>query len=177
MILPILGWGCVMEVDLNIVRRHLSGHPFWEPYLKSVSLDEVRVGLHVAIFAEPFLSHVIDGKKTTESRFSKVKCAPFEEVSDGDVIFLKRCAGPVCGVALAKRAFFYDLAYEPIDRIRLMHGHAICASPDFWEEKRDSSYVTLIELDHQTSIDAIPLKKSDRRGWVSLGSRQLGMAF
>ena len=166
-----------MNLDLASIQRRVAGQAFWERYLSAASADEAPIGMHVAVFAEPFLTHVLNGAKTTESRFSRVRCAPFEEVSDGDVILIKKVAGPICGIALAHKTWCYDLTYEPLERIRDRHGEAICADEAFWDAQRDANYATLIELSHQAALDAVPFEKRDRRGWVSLRSRQLGMAF
>lgn len=166
-----------MRVDLEEVLEQVKGHSFWGSYFSSISRGEIHAGLHVAVFVEPFLSYVLDGTKTTESRFSKVKCAPFGEITRGDVIFIKRASGPICGVTLAENAWFYDLSYEPLDRIRDVHGEAIRADPEFWEGRRNANYVTLVELSNQISLNPISFMKRDRRGWVSLRSRQLGISF
>jgi hypothetical protein len=129
------------------------------------------------VFAEPFLSLVLEGRKTMESRFSRTRCAPFDRVRDGDVILIKRVAGPICGLTLAKRAWFYQLAHEPLDRIRDRFGGMICADESFWESRRNASYATVIELAETVAIDAFPCDKRDRRGWVALRSQQLVLEF
>jgi hypothetical protein len=135
------------------------------------------IGLHLAVFAEPFLSFVLDGRKTVESRFGRTRCAPFDQVRQGDIILLKRVGGPVCGLALAKQAWFYELHHQPIDSIREKYGDTICADDSFWETKRDAQYATLIELAEPISIDAMHCYKRDRRGWVALTAPQLSLAF
>lgn len=157
-----------LEIDRHDIVRRLKGKGFWHSYLTS----RHDIGLHLAIFSEPFLSTVLDGSKTTESRFSRVRCAPYDEVRDGDVIFLKRVGGPVCGLVLAEKAWFFDLAYESLDRIRDRHGDAIRADDSFWEQKQTAQYATLIELRRPTPIEPFQCHKRDRRGWVPLVPRQ-----
>jgi hypothetical protein len=137
---------------------HVADHSFWLSYLSRAFEPSSAIGVHLAVFAEPFLSLVLDGRKTVESRFSRVKCAPFELVSDGDIILLKKVAGPVCGLVLAKRAWFYELDKKVFARIR-------------------KSYATLIELAEPTTIPATPCDKRDRRGWVPLRSRRLPLGI
>src|SRR5882757_5711201 len=55
-------------------------------------------GIHLAVFVEPYLSFVLEGKKTVESRFSVNRHAPYEQVRSGDLIVLKKSSGPICGV-------------------------------------------------------------------------------
>jgi hypothetical protein len=135
------------------------------------------IGLHLAVFAEPFLSFVLDGRKTVESRFGRRRCAPFDQVRQGDIIMLKQAGGPVRGLVLAKQAWFYELHHRPIDSIREQYGDTICADDRFWQTKRDAQYATLIELAEPISIGAMPCKKRDRRGWVAITRPQLSLAF
>jgi hypothetical protein len=123
------------------------------------------------------LSFVLDGRKTVESRFGRNRCAPFDQVRQGDIILLKQIGGPVCGLVLAKQAWFYELHHQSIDNIREQYGDTICADDSFWESKRDAQYATLIELAEPISIEAMPCSKRDRRGWVALTSPQLSLAF
>lgn len=166
-----------MDVEIDELLERVDGHRFWLTYLSGACEPLSRVGIHLAIFSEPFLSLVLDGQKTVESRFSRNRCAPFGQVDTGDIILLKEVAGPICGLALAKRAWFYDLASEPLDRIRRRYGATICADDAFWESRRGASYATLIELAQTAAIDPLRCAKRDRRGWVSLRSRQLAFAF
>jgi hypothetical protein len=133
--------------------------------------------LHIAVFAEPFLSLVLQGHKTMESRFSRIRCAPFAQVRDGDVILIKRVAGPICGLTLAKHAWFYELLHEPLEQIRNRFGEMICADETFWDARRNACYATVIELAETVAIDAFPCNKRDRRGWVALRSQQLALEF
>ncbi|MHB1955445.1 MAG: hypothetical protein ACYCOU_17045, partial [Sulfobacillus sp.] len=119
----------------------------------------------------------LSGKKTIESRFSRIRCAPYGEIGDGDIILIKEVAGPICGVALAKRTWCYDLLVEPIERIKDRFGAGIRANDEFWSSRADALYATLIELDTIASIAPICCNKRDRRGWVSLRSRQLTFDF
>ena len=58
--------------------------------------NESAVGVHLGVFVEPYLTFLLQGKKTIESRFSINKHAPFEQVQDGDILVLKKSSGPVC---------------------------------------------------------------------------------
>src|ERR1700686_1163065 len=66
-------------------------------------------GIHLAVLVEPYLSLILDGKKTIESRFSTNRHAPFEQVQRGDVLILKRSSGPVEGLCTVSDAWFYQL--------------------------------------------------------------------
>jgi hypothetical protein len=94
-------------------------------------------------------------------------------VSEGDVILLKQVGGPICGLVLAKRAWFYELDKQVLAGIRKTYDSTICADDEFWRSRRNASYATLIELAEPTAIPATPCDKRDRRGWVPLRLRQL----
>ena len=141
--------------------------------MTSASKDPFLCGIHLAVFSQPYLDLVLAGEKKIESRFSRNRCAPFDEIRPGDIILLKEVSGPVCGVALANRIWFFDLDNEPIDAIRQQYGGAILANDAFWLRKEESSFATLIELTNPTSIEPLAFDKRDRRGWVSLRPRQM----
>lgn len=166
-----------MDIEFDEILQHVDGHDFWLTYLSEAIDPSSRIGIHVAIFAEPFLSLVLSGQKTIESRFSRTRCAPYGEIDDGDIILLKEVAGPIRGVALARRTWCYDLLTEPIERIRDRFGASICADDAFWASRADALYATLIELDAAASTAPVRCDKRDRRGWVSLRSRQLIFDF
>lgn len=166
-----------MEVEFDELLVQVDSHHFWLTYLSDAIQPTSWIGIHVAIFAEPFLSMVLSGKKTIESRFSRNRCAPYGAIGDGDIILLKEVSGPICGLALARQIWFYDLGAEPIDRIRHRFGAGIGADDDFWTARADAQYATLIELDVPASIAPVSCDKRDRRGWVSLRSRQLTFDF
>jgi hypothetical protein len=166
-----------LEVEFDELLEQVGGHGFWLTYLSDATRPRSRIGIHLAIFAEPFLSMVLSGEKTIESRFSRNRCAPYGEIDDGDIILLKEVAGPICGLVLARRIWCYDLGTEPIDRIRHRFGPGICADDEFWSSRADALYATLIELDAPASIGAVSCDKRDRRGWVSLRSRQMAFDF
>ncbi|WP_271669529.1 hypothetical protein [Bradyrhizobium sp. CCBAU 51627] len=166
-----------MEVELDELLEQVDGHHFWLTYLSDAIRPGSRIGMHLAIFAEPFLSMVLSGEKTIESRFSRNRCAPYGEIDDGDIILLKEVAGPICGLVLARRIWSYDLSSEPIDRIRHRFGPGIRADDEFWSSRADALYATLIELDAPASTEPVSCDKRDRRGWVSLRSRQMAFNF
>ena len=60
----------------------------WDLALSRLSRGEA--GLHLAVLLEPFCSWLLVGTKTIESRFSRVRCAPYGTLSEGDVVVVKR---------------------------------------------------------------------------------------
>ena len=166
-----------MDIEFDEILEHFGGDDFWLTHLSSAAESAGRKGIHVAIFAEPFLSLVLSGDKTIESRFSRYRCAPYGEVFEGDIILIKEVAGPICGVALAGRVWFFDLKREPITRIKERFAVEICGDDAFWASWADARYATIIELASTIPVAPTRCDKKDRRGWVSLRSRQLAFNF
>lgn len=166
-----------IQIEIGQLAEYVAPHPFWSEYITKAMVATRPVGLHLAVFAEPFLSLVLERHKTTESRFSRTRCAPFDKVRNGDVILMKEVGGPVCGLVIASRAMFFDLHCQPIAHIREKYGSAICAGDDFWDQRRDACYATLIDLAEPILIAGFPCDKRDRRGWVTLTPPQLTLAF
>jgi hypothetical protein len=146
-------------------------------YLSQAAAPLSTVGLHLAIFAEPFMSLVLEGRKTVEARFSRNRRAPFGQVGEGDIILIKKVAGPICGLTLVKNAWFFDLAAEPLDRIKQKYGYAMCVDNEFWSARPAVAFATIIELAETTLIAPLICEKRDRRGWVSLRARQSAFDF
>lgn len=126
-----------------------------------------RVQLHLAVFVEPYLTFILEGKKTVESRFSSVRCAPYDKVRSGDVILLKKTGGPVTGVCRANSAWFYQVDRSSLKEIRREFAEQICpADPDFWSAREGTSFATLISLVDVKRLPEFVVGKRDRRGWV-----------
>lgn len=128
---------------------------------------------HLAIFKQPFLDLILNGEKTVESRFSRVKCAPFGRVSKGDTVLLKSVGGPVCGEFVVRQVrSISDATPEIIEGLKNF-SREICSNKDesFWSDRKDSKYVTLIWVGSPRKYaHPYPFVKKDRRGWVVLGA-------
>lgn len=164
-----------MNVQFDKLLERTSSDGFWSGYIASAMENQQLCGVHLAIFSQPYLDLVLAGEKKIESRFSRNRCAPFDEVRKGDIILIKEVAGPICGIVLASRIWYFDLDIEPIDTIRRTYGESIRADDSFWSEKEDSSFATLIELERPSAIEPLDFAKRDRRGWVSLRPRQMDL--
>jgi ASC-1-like (ASCH) protein len=128
-----------------------------------------RAQLHLAVFVEPYLTFILEGKKTVESRFSSVRCAPYDKVHPGDVILLKRAGGPVSGICRVDSAWFYEVDRSSLQEIRREFAAQICpADSSFWSAREDKSFATLISLANVTRLPEFIVGKRDRRGWVTI---------
>ena len=166
-----------MYIDFEGLLQRVAGDEFWLEYLTRALEPMSRVNIHLAVASEPFLTFILDGRKTIESRFSQNRCAPFGMIAEGDIILFKEVAGPICGLSLAKQAWYFDLTYESLEAIRQQYGDRICADECFWNAHRNSSYASLVSLGETSTINPVLCEKRDRRGWVLLRSGQLELPF
>lgn len=124
------------------------------------------VGVHLAVFVEPYLSFLLHGQKTVESRFSINKHAPYEQVGDGDILVLKKSSGPVCGLCRITNVWFYRLdasSWLEIER----YAQALCMDGSvFWQKKRGASFATLMHVEAVQRLEEFDIDKDDPRSWV-----------
>lgn len=127
---------------------------------------------HLAIFTPPFLDLILDGKKTIEGRFSRVRCVPFEAIEEGDVVFMKESGGLVHGsFVVAKVETFRNLNSELLGDIERNYSKGLCADADslYWKKRAGCKYATLLYVgSFQRFEKPFPFPKKDRRGWVVL---------
>lgn len=159
-----LDWRAKIIEELN---GSVSENEFWKNYLDCLSNQkDALFSIHLAIFVEPFLKYVLTGKKTIETRFSAVRCAPFEQVRGGDVVLLKKSGGNIIGICQIRSAWFYRLEKDSWSDIKKFAGEICAESPEFWEQRKKASYATLMRVQNVHSILPIKVAKRDRRGWV-----------
>lgn len=153
---------------LTAIDRALADDPFWSAYFRDqLTMPRPEFALHVAIFHEPFLTWVLEGKKRVESRFSQKQVAPFGSVEPGDAILLKRVSGPLVGICHVNAAWSYRLDPSTWSFIRERFSELLCAEEEeFWIERKDARFATLISIDAVRRLPDISYPKSDRRGWV-----------
>ena len=163
-----------MEALVPELLEHLKDDDEWSSLLREALTERLpAVSTHLAIFVEPFLQFVLEGRKSVESRFSVRKCAPYEAVSKKDVVLLKRSGGPIVGVCEVSRVWFYKLDPRSWQSIREEFATAMCAEdPEFWNSRENASYATLLHLGRVRSVPPIWCTKRDRRGWVVLRTRR-----
>lgn len=134
---------------------------------------------HLAIFNPPFLDLILEGRKTIEGRFSKVRCAPFRVVKKGDIVLMKDSGGSVRGSFLvAKVESFDNLTPEKIKELEAEYSAPLCADadPQYWEKRRKCKYATLLHIAQPRRFEQpSPFPKKDRRGWVVLEKRDKGI--
>jgi predicted transcriptional regulator len=125
---------------------------------------------HLAIFNPPFLDLILEGKKTIESRFSKVRCAPFGAVSEGDVVFMKESGGLVVGeFTIAQVITFSNLEKVSLKELAKKYSEELCSDIDknFWKKRENARYATFLHVSKTVRYEKpFSFPKKDRRGWV-----------
>lgn len=126
--------------------------------------------IHLVVMREPYLGRVLAGTKTIESRFLRVRAAPYGVVAPGERLLLKRAGGPVVAEATAAAVRQYaDLTPDQIDALLKEHASGLRLDDDFAARARGCRYAVLIWLADVRRLAApLRVEKRDRRAWVRL---------
>lgn len=125
---------------------------------------------HVAVLKPEYIQRVLDGRKTIESRLSRVRVAPFARVATGDLIYLKSSGGPIRARAAAGRVWHFDnLCPRRIDLLERRFARRVQAPPEYWRSQRHAKYACFIELLDVTPLhDAPSVPRLFGAGWIIL---------
>lgn len=154
----------MLEVRLlNTLIEETKASQDWDVLRRAV---DGSTTVHLAVMIEPFLSYILEGRKTIESRFSKHAIAPYFQIQPGDLVLLKLSGGPILGCFTTTEVEFVTLT--PSERGRLIRDYsaAICADEDFWKARTEKRFASLIGVGEPQELTPAPAAKSDRRGWV-----------
>jgi len=144
------------------VQDSLASDPEW------VDAFAAARGIHLGIFVEPYLTHVLAGRKTIESRFSVHRIAPFERVMSDDIVLLKRSSGPIVAIAQIQDSQSMALTERTWRQVR-SKAQELCADGAFWAEREEKRFATLMYLGRVRELELpIVIKKRDPRPWVVL---------
>lgn len=123
--------------------------------------------MHLGIFAEPYLTYMLAGRKTIESRFSKNKIAPFEKISKDDIVIIKKSSSDVVAYFTIKNIIFINTKDMCVVKIKQKYNEYIMADEKFWNEKEKSSnYATLIEIDKVVKLNPFSINKKGMQSWI-----------
>ena len=162
---------------VRVLKAHVRSNQYWTT--KLAELDSPRLKgdgaarVHVAVFVEPYLSFVLDGTKTVESRFSINRCAPFEKVSIGDILLIKRSGGGVVAICEVTCTWYYHLDATAWKVIKNRFAPALAIRDNaFWKSRERACFASLFQINQVHNFDSLPFEKRDRRGWVVLPERE-----
>lgn len=127
-----------------------------------------KSNVHLGIFTEPYLTYMLEGKKTIESRFSKNKILPYNEISKNDIVIVKKSSGNVVAYFTIKEVLFFNLKETPINEIKNNYGKELCVEENFWLSKKDSNYATLIIIDNIVKLNPFHINKKGMQTWIKL---------
>ena len=80
--------------------------------------------IHLGVFSEPYLTKMLNGTKTIESRFSKNKISPYNKISKEDLVIIKKSSGDILAYFLIKDILFFDLSKTSIDEIKFNYNES-----------------------------------------------------
>ena len=131
---------------------------------------------HLAILSPGWTELILDGSKTIESRFTKVRCAPFGKVHAGDIVYLKESGGLVKGMFRVAKVETYenltdaqicDLFYKEYrEQIFASMSDLMRRPPEKW---LTAKHATLIHISDPVTFDEpLSFSKRDPRAWVVL---------
>jgi len=152
------------------LRRFLQSEPSGELFTRAI---EGGCGIHLAILVEPYLTLILEGKKTIESRFSLNRQTPYERVNRDDILILKRSSGAIEGICRVVDAWFYHLEAGSWDEIEKFAAALCMDESPFWQGKRKSTYGSLIRIAEVLRTPPWNVSKLDPRGWVTLRKKQV----
>lgn len=140
-----------------------------EKQISTKKLEEIKnKNIHLGIFSEPYLTYMLEGKRTIESRFSKNKIMPYNKINKDDIVIVKKSSGNVIAYFTIKEVLFFDLNITPIDEIKSKYGKELCADEKFWESKKNSNYATIIIIDKLTKLNPFAVHKKGMQTWIKL---------
>jgi len=152
-----------LEDFLQKIQVDLQNNEYWHN-----KIIDSKCKIHLALMVEPYLSLILSGKKTIESRFSTKKIIPFNTISVGDIVVLKKSGGDIVAVFEVEKAIFKHLDNEnDIEEVKEKYGKDLCLEDKFWFEKRDANYVTLIKISHLQPVSPITIKRANRQSWLT----------
>jgi len=161
--MPDLHW---QDQLIHQATRAVGSHTYWRKHRNEFFGS---AGLHLAVFVQPYLDFLLEGRKTIESRFGVQRCAPHGRVAPGDIVFLKVSGGPVVGLCRINEIWSFDLRATSIATIRERFARELCAEdPEFWQAREHATLATLMRVDQVAPTSPIQIPKRDRRGWVTL---------
>lgn len=121
---------------------------------------------HIAILKQPYISMILEGIKTIECRLTRIACPPFRTIEPGDLLYLKRSGGTIQAKAIAEKVqFFENISASDIRRLQQHYNHLIRADHDYWQQRHNCRFCTLIWLTEVAHIKPLPFPGKGMRAW------------
>lgn len=154
------------EILLDELLIQLKAKVEWN-HLRNRIFENGGIGVHLAIFSEPFLTALLCGTKTIECRFSIKRISPFRRVYPKDLVLIKEVSGPIVGFFIAGQITYWVKGKFSLNEIKAIFNQGICSDlvPDFWSGKEKYNYGTFIRITDLNILKEINVPKSDRLSW------------
>jgi len=166
----ILSNGDLLERKTSSMKQSFSKEELLKELKRQLSKEDfkeiVSKTLHLGIFKEPYLTYMLEGKKTIESRFSKNKIIPYEKIDKNDIVIVKKSGGAVVAFFRVRQVFFFDLEKSSITEIRKKYEKELYVDESFWIEKKDSRYATLIFIEKIQKLKPFSISKKGMQTWI-----------
>lgn len=167
------------EILLDELLAQLKTKVEWSHLGNGIS-ENGGIGVHLAIFSEPFLTALFCGSKTIECRFSIKRISPFRRVYPKDLVLIKKVSGPIVGFFIAEHITYWVKGGKfSLNEIRAVFDKGICADlvPEFWSGKEKYNYGTFIRIADLNVLKEINVPKSDRVSWHVLKQAKKPIIF
>ncbi len=117
-----------------------------------------------------YLDLILEGRKTVESRLTRVRCEPFGRIEIGDRVYFKERSGPIRAAATVGGLRVHEgLTPGAVQRLRAEHNDHILGGREYWSLKRDARYAVLIWLADVAPAADWPVRpRLNGRGWLCL---------
>lgn len=131
---------------------------------------------HVAIMKKSWglTKKILSGEKKIESRWYKVKCAPWNRIKSGEIVYFKNSGEPITlKTEVAEVIQFSDLTPEKVKGILNKYGQelGINKTPEFFEVFKNKKYCILIFLKNVQKVKPFDIDKTGfglMSAWISV---------
>ena len=123
---------------------------------------------HMAILKPQYLELILSGQKRLECRLTRIPCPPFGRIGPGETVLLKQSSGPVSGQATVDKVEFLDnLTQADIRLIADRHNDQIMASHDYWTNRQDCRFCSLVWLKDVAHVEPYRIEKKGMQAWLT----------
>ena len=117
------------------------------PFLGKSQRPQPACHEHVAIVRPALADLILSGRKTIESRITKVRGPAFQRVHPGDAIYFRESGGGFRVLATVEKAVHLrDLTAAGLRALREVFGVEIGADAAYWRSRKGSRYASLMWL-------------------------------
>lgn len=128
---------------------------------------------HVAILKKKWLEKILSGEKTIESRWYKQKRDPYQNIAQGDMVYLKETGKPITARARVEKVLFFNkLTEQKIKEIVHRYGKEIGMRQEAASSFLGKNYCTLIVLKNPQRISPFQINKKgfgNMTAWITVG--------